>query len=184
MEDNQIISLYLARDEQAVQETADKYGKSCYNLAYRVLSDVSDSEECVNDTYLTAWNTIPPTIPNILSAYLYKITRRLAVNVLRHRTAKKRGGDEADICLEELAECVSGGKTAADEAEQKLLSKVMNDFIKQLSPAKQAVFVRRYFYIQSVEKIAEDLGYSVSKVKSMLMRTRDKLKDWLKKEGF
>ena len=184
MEDCQIVELFWKRDEKAVKETASKYGNYCYSIAYRILSNHEDSEESVNDTYIDAWNSIPPHRPLLLSAFLGKITRRIAIDRWRINRAEKRGGGEPSLVLDELEECVTGENDIETELNREQLAQTVNAFMKTLSAAEQQVFVCRYFYMDPLESICKKFGFSESKVKSMLFRTREKLRVYLQKEGF
>ena len=184
MNDTEIVELYWNRKERAVEETAKKYGSYCYAIAYNILSNHEDSEESVNDTYIEAWNAIPPHRPLILSSFLGKITRRLAIDKWRSDHAQKRGGGELACVLDELAECVAYEDSAERHLEKQMLSQAINDFLRTLSETERKIFVCRYFYMESVEFVCERFGYSVSKVKSILFRTREKLRIYLQKEGF
>lgn len=184
MEDNKIVDLFLQRSEQAVTETQSKYGNYCYSIAYQILANNEDAEESVNDTYIDAWNSIPPHKPAILSTFLGKITRRISIDRWRSRNAKKRGGGEMPLVLEELAECVEGNNSIEQELEQKRLTEVINTFVLGLPGTEQKVFLCRYWYMDSIDSICRQFGFSESKVKSMLYRTREKLKHVLEKEDF
>ena len=183
MEDAQIVQLYFDRKESAIEETARKYGKYCYSIANNILMSSTDAEETVNDTYLGAWRAIPPHRPQRLNTFLGKITRRLALMKWKARTAQKRGGGEVIFALEELGECLSSGDTPERMIELKELSCRLNSFIKGLPEEEQQVFVSRYWYVNPVKAIAAQFGFSESKVKSMLSRTRKKLQIYLQKEG-
>ena len=183
MEDAQIVELFFARNETAIEETAKKYSKYCYSIAYNILTNRSDAEETVSDTYLGAWRAIPPHKPQRLNTFLGKITRRLALLKWKARNAQKRGGGETALALEELGECISGEDTPERMMEMKELSQYLNAFIKTLPETEQRVFVCRYWYLYSVKTIASQFSYSESKVKSMLSRTRKKLRCYLQKEG-
>ena len=184
MQDKQIVELYWSRDESAVAETARKYGAYCHSIAYNVLQNHEDAEEAVNDAYLGAWNSIPPHRPTVLSAYLGKLTRRAAVDKWRERNAAKRGGGEMPLALDELEACVAGGDSAESAWEQEELKRLINGFVRSLPQAERQVFLCRYWELLSVGDIGERFGYSQSKVKSMLYRSREKLKKRLTKEGF
>ena len=184
MEDQEIVELFWKRDENAIEETARKYGNFCYSIAYKILSNHEDSEESVNDTYIDAWNSIPPHKPEILSSFLGKITRRIAIDRWRINRAEKRGGGETALVLDELEECISNENDIEADMERKLLVKTLNAFLGNLSVSERKVFVCRYFYMDSVESISEQFGFSKGKVKSMLFRTREKLRVYLQKEGF
>ena len=183
MEDSQIIGLYFSRDEQALGETASKYGVYCHSIAYRILESHPDSEEVVNDTYLNTWNSIPPTRPLSLSAYLGKITRRLALNRWRDSRTEKRGGGEPALALEELEGSIGDRSSVEAVLENKELSACINRFVRDLATTEQRIFVLRYWHLYSIRDIAEKYHYSESKVKSMLSRTRQKLRKHLAKEG-
>ncbi|MCQ2456827.1 MAG: sigma-70 family RNA polymerase sigma factor [Clostridia bacterium] len=183
MDDNFIIDLYWSRDEKAISETSEKYGKYCYKIAFNVLSDQGDSEECVNDTYLKAWNSIPPERPSVLSAFLGRITRNLALNRYNYKTAQKRGGGRIESSLEELAECVSGSETPEDVLEGISVGRVINGFIAGLTQRNRNIFVSRYFYLESVSEIAEKYGLTEPAVKTALFRMRQALAVVLKREG-
>lgn len=183
MEDIQIVDLYFARNEQAIKETAQKYGKYLFSIAYNILSSNRDSEEAVNDTYLGAWNSIPPHSPQRLSTYLGKITRRISLDKWKSLHTRKRGGGEVVLALEELGECIASGETPQQKLEVQELTLQINAFLKALPETEQQVFICRYWYLSSVKTIAKQFDFSESKVKSMLCRTRLKLKAHLEKEG-
>ena len=184
MDDKSIVDLYFARSEQAIRETADKYGRYCHAVAYNILHSDEEAEESVNDTWLGAWNAMPPHRPNVLSAFLGKITRRISLDKWRRFHAEKRGGGEIPLALDELGELIPGGDEVESSFEQKQLALLLASFVKHLPEGEKRVFVCRYFYLESVETVASRLGFSVSKVKSMLFRTRIKLRAVLEKEGF
>ena len=184
MDDKKIVELYWQRSEQAVAETQNKYGKYCYSIAYQILANNEDAEESVNDTYNDAWNCIPPNKPAILSTFLGKITRRISIDRYRSRTAKKRGGGEMPLVLDELAECIAENSSVEQVLEHQRLAEVINDFVVALPETEQKVFLCRYWYMDSVADICRQFHFSESKVKSMLYRIREKLKQELKKEGF
>ena len=183
MEDAQIVELYFARSEQAIAETAHKYSSYLFSIAHNILLSRPDAEEAVNDTYLGAWRSIPPHRPNRLSTYLGKITRRTALEKWKAQHAQKRGGGEVSLALEELGECVSTGDTPQQALELKELTRRINGFLRELPDTEQRIFVSRYWYLMPVKDIARNMGFSESKVKSMLSRTRSKLKQYLEKEG-
>ncbi len=184
MEDKRIIELYFARNERAIAESDAKYGRYCHAIALGVLCDRLDAEECVNDTWADAWNAIPPHRPYVLSAFFGKITRRIAIDRWRCKTAARRGGGEMELALEELEECIAHPLSVEQAVEAKRLAEVMRAFVSALPSAEQKVFVLRYFHLEPLEAIARRLGFSQSKVKSMLMRTRKKLKGQLEEEMF
>ncbi len=184
MDDISIVKLYHARDEAAISATADKYGVYCYTIAYNILKNHPDSEESVNDTYLKAWDLMPPNSPSILSAFLGKITRRISIDKWRRQHASRRGGGEVSLLLDELAECIPSGTDTETELDRKELANLINGFVSSLPDTERQVFLARYWYVKPVADIANELGFTVSKVKSMLLRTRKKLKIVLTKEGY
>jgi len=184
LEDLKIIDLYFERDEAAITETSVKYGAYCHTVSWNVLRDTEDAEECVNDTWLHTWNAIPPTRPNSLKAFVGRIARNLSLNRLKEKNAKKRGNGDNDLALEELDEFISAGATVEDEVEGKLLSEEINRFLSTLPKNMRIAFVQRYFYFSSVREIAEDCGFTENNVKSLLFRSRNRLKEHLEREGF
>ena len=183
MDDKQILELYQKRSETAISETADKYGKYCYCIAYRILYDELDSEECVNDTYLRAWEAIPPQCPEKLSAFLGKITRNLALNRYKYYLREKRGNGQTALVIDELNECLPASNNTEEAIEEKLLVELLNQFLYSLPTEKRNIFLRRYWYLSSIQEIAKDYGFSESKVKMILLRIRNKLSQVLEKEG-
>lgn len=184
MDDNAIIDLYFARSETAISETAAKYGAYCYAIAHNILSSREDAEESVNDTYLAAWNSIPPQRPNVFSAFLGRITRCISLDRWKHRHTAKRGGGEVPLVLEELGECVSGGESPEDRLLEKEQLHCLNAFLETLPKTERKVFLCRYWYMESIPDIARRFGFTRSKVTSMLHRTRGKLRVMMEKEGF
>ena len=184
MDDKRIIDLYWERSERAITETSSKYGNYCYTIAYNILYNREDSEESVNDTYLAAWNAMPPKRPDILSAFLGKITRYISIDRWKNRTALKRGGGEVPLVLEELEQCISSKRSVEEEYLQKELLKCINQFLANLPQTERKIFMYRYWNMDSIEKISKRYGYSSSKVTSMLYRIRGKLYKFLEKEGF
>ncbi len=184
MQDDEIIALYWQRDENAIQETEQKYGRYLSKIAYNILSDIEDSKECVNDAYLKAWNTIPPHKPGALAAYLGKITRELAIDIFRTKNRKKRQASQYAISLSELEECVSETASTEQDADLHLLAEAINSYLSSLSREVRITFVGRYYYMDSIKEIAAYQGMSEPKVKSMLYRTRQGLKIYLQQEGF
>ena len=183
MTDDRIIELYFSRDEGAIAETSLKYGGYCFSIADGILADRGDSEECVNSTWLAAWNSMPPKRPNVLKLFLARITRSLAFNRFNERTAKKRGGGEIGLILDELSECVGEGD-AACEAELNELKEAVARFVSKLPERERNTLVRRCFYSEPIDSIAKRYGISGSAVMSALSRARKKLKNYLMKEGF
>lgn len=182
MEDARIVDLYWQRSNTAIEETERKYGPYCRSIAYNILQNHEDAEECVDDAYLRAWNSMPDKRPEQLSPFLGRITRNLALM----RTAKakrlKRGGGEMELCLEELAECLPSGRTPERELEARELGIQLRRFMSSLKEDERLIFTCRYFYVCSIEDIAEKQGFSPSKVKVTLHRTRNKLKKFLQEE--
>ena len=183
MEDVQIVDLFFARSEQAIQEIDRKYGHFCFKIAWNILSNHEDAEESVSDTYLAAWKSIPPTRPNQLEAFLAKITRHISLDRWRRRSAGKRGGGETAVALEELEECISGGSDPEAQLRAKELRGALNRFLDGLPQRERVLFVSRYWYLRSVKQMAEETGLSESSVKTQLFRTREKLRRFLDKEG-
>ena len=184
MDDGQIVALYWDRNEQAIKETDYKYRKYLFSIAFRMLRSTSISDECLNDTYLGAWNAMPPHRPSILSTFLGKITRRISIDRWRKLNADKRGGGELTLALDELEDCVSGTGSIENEMERRELEKLFNDFLNALPVTERRVFLCRYWYMDSIQSIAQQFGFSQSKVASMLHRTRAKLRAALAKEGY
>lgn len=183
MEDQQIIELYWMRSEDAISETDKKYGKYCYYIAYNILQNEEDAKECVNDTYFSVWKIIPPNRPNRLSVFLGKITRNLSLNRYKKFKAKKRGYGQIPLVLEELQECISNKKLSDEIVEEMVLVEVLERFLTGLSVEARNIFLRRYWFFSSVKEIASDFSISESKVKVSLMRSRNRLKEMLQKEG-
>lgn len=182
MDDKSIVALYWNRSEAAIAETAGKYGHYCYHIAYNILVNREDADESVNDTYLAAWNAIPPRRPAVLSTFLGKITRNLSIDRWRKRSAEKRGGGEMPLVLEELEECVSGEPGIEETEIQKETAALLNRFLDRLPETERNVFLRRYWYMESVAEIAKCFGLSQARVSTMLFRTRGKLRRMLEKE--
>lgn len=182
MDDEKILDLYWARNEDAIRETSSKYGNLCSYIAGNILVSPEDREECVNDTWLGAWNAIPPHRPSRFSLFLGKITRNLALKKLTYRSAAKRNSN-AVCSLEELGDCVSGTQSVENELENKRIEQTISAFLQQQSEEKRAVFLYRYWYFESIAGICVRTGYSEGKVKSMLYHTREKLRIYLEKEG-
>ncbi len=183
MEDTDIIKLYFERDEKALKETGRKYGRGIRSVAYAVLKNSSDAEECENDTYHSAWNAIPPSKPQRLGAFLYRIARNAAVDRYKHDRAQKRGS-EYDAALSELEGMLSAGETPDSIVEADELAAAIVSFLKTLSQTKRIVFIHRYWYCRSIAEIAELSGFSQSKIRTMLMRVRNELKKHLERQGY
>ena len=183
MDDNMIMDLYWERAESAITETALKYGNYCLTIAMNILQSKEDSEECVNDTYLKMWNAIPPQRPTRFFAFLGRITRNLSINRYRARNVQKRGGANIELILSELEECIPSESSVEAEYEAGQISSVIDSFLAASKPENRIIFVRRYWYADSIASISERFGMSESKVKSSLLRTRNKLKACLENEG-
>ena len=184
MEDSRIIELYWQKNADAISETSSKYGAYCYTIADNILHSIEDSEECVNDTWLHAWNAMPPQKPNVLRMFLAKITRSLSVNRFKARSAEKRGGGEINLVLDELADCLAGETNVEAEYEDKELEQCIRRFVRGLPERDGNVFVRRYFFTEPVAVIAKRYGLTESNVTVILSRTRKKLRLKLAKEGY
>ena len=184
MEDTLIIDLYFERNEQAIVETEQKYGKYCFTVANNILSNGQDSEECVNDTYVKAWNSMPPQRPSALKLFLARITRNIAFDKVKKETRQKRGGNNLTLALDEISEVVSDSKSVEDEIEAKELMLSVNSFLHTLTSRDCNVFVCRYFYLDSIDKIAEKYGLSDKNVSKILSRTRIKLREYLINKGY
>ena len=184
MDDKSIVDLYFSRSQDAITQTDKKYGPYCYSIAYNILTNKEDAEESVNDTYMTAWGAIPPRRPSVLSTFLGKITRHISIDRWRERSATKRGGGEVPLALEELNDCISGMQDVEMEYERKEILNAYVKFLDTLPATERRVFLCRYWYVESIETIADKFGFSQSKVKTMLHRTRAKLRKQFAKEGF
>lgn len=183
MNDEQIVALYWERDEQAISVTRERYGTYLFSIAFQILADREDSEECENDTYLAAWNTMPPQRPNVLPAFLAKIVRNLSLKKWREKHAQKRGGGSAPLAFEELEDCIADDRSFREELDARKLAERINDFLRSLDEIERRVFVCRYFYGDPISDIAARFDFGESRVKTMLMRTRNKLRAYLEKEG-
>ena len=184
MDDAAIVSLYWQRNEDAIRETKGKYGAYLGKIAWNILANREDSEESVNDTYLKAWNTMPPSRPTLLASFLARITRQLSIDRFRAKNRQKRGGGEYAASLDELADCVSGDETPQSEAELRLLGQAVSGYLAGLPRRTRAVFISRYFYLDPLKQIAAQTGSTEQAVKSLLHRTRAGLREHLEKEGF
>ena len=184
MLDEDIIHLYWERNEEAISETASKYGSYLHKIANNILNNHEDSEECVNDTYNKAWNSIPPSRPNSLSAFLGKITRNLSINRYKELRAQKRRSDQTDLILDEIGEIASDGEGPEDKAIEQALIKAINDFLADLPKDKRIMFVRRYWYADDLKQIATRLNTSENNISVTLKRIRTKLNGYLTERGF
>ena len=183
MTDAEIIDLYWERSESAIHETAHRYGPYCRTIAMNILRNEEDSEECVNDTYLNAWNSIPPERPSVFPAFLGRIARNLALDRYKARKAQKRASDETALLLSELEDCIPSGRSVEDEFEARAAAEAIDRFLSRIGKEDRILFVRRYWYADSIIMIARRFAVSESKVKTNLFRTRNKLRDYLEKEG-
>lgn len=183
LEDSKIIDLFYERSEQAILELSKKYGALCYSIARNILNNVQDVEECVNDAYLAAWNTIPPQNPNPLKSYINRIVRNIAITKYHTNTAAKRNSTY-DVALDELEECIPARQSIEDEMAVKELTQAMESFLDTLDKESRVMFVRRYWYSDSISDIAERFQLSNNNVTVKLSRIRGRLKKYLEKEGF
>ena len=184
MQDEQIVALYWERNEVAIEETKNKYEHYLLKIAHNILLDFEDSQESVNDTYLAAWNSMPPHKPNVLATYLGKIIRRISIDIFRRKNRSKRKASEYAISLTELEDCIAKGGTPEDDVEVKLLADAINEFLRTLPKDARTLFVGRYYFLDSLKDAAAYCGISESRAKSLLFRTRCNLKNYLEKEGF
>lgn len=184
MEDAEIVALYWARNEDAITQTKAKYGAYLNRVAYNILSDLEDSQECVSDTLLAAWRSMPDNRPKNLRTYLGKITRQVSIDLYRRRNRMKRYASEYAISLEELGDSFTDGRTPEDELNARLLTETVNRFLRTLPDEARNTFIGRYYFFDSVKNVARYCGMSESKCKSLLYRTRQSLKAYLQKEGF
>ena len=184
MTDEKIIELFQKRDEQAIRECIAAYGGYCHTVAAGILPDPADAEEAVADTWLAVWDAIPPQYPAHLRLFLGRITRNCAVSIWRRDNAHRRGGGEVPLALEELGECVTDGCGPEQRTDVRELSRTISAFLKNEPAVRRKVFVRRYFYMQEVSAIARQYELRESNVRMMLSRTRQKLREYLKREGY
>ena len=183
MDDKRIVELYWKRSEIAIEETNKKYGRYVKSIAMNILGSESDAEEAINDTYLDTWNTIPPNKPKELSTFLGKIARRRSVDILRKKNAARRGWGETGVVFEELEECLSDPSRPDEKLEAEALAKAVSHFLRALPEREQKIFLCRYYHVESIETIASRFSLTNSAVKSILLRTRNKLKQHLIQEG-
>ena len=182
LEDKDIIKLFYARSEQAIAETAAKYAAVCLRIARNILKNPSDAEECVNDTYLAAWKTIPPKEPNPLKTYLCRIVRNISIAKYHSNTARKRNS-YYDVALEELEDCLVSGNSVEDELSARELTALINEFLESLDKESRVMFVLRYWYADSVGDIGERFHISSNNAAVRLSRIREKLKQFLREKG-
>lgn len=183
VEDRQIVALYFSRDEQAIARTAEKYGAYCGSIAGNILQNEQDTEECLNDTWLSAWNSIPPKRPENLAAYLGKITRLHAIDRWRALHARKRGGDSVTLALEELEEVLPSGNNPEQAALTEELSRTIHEFLSSLPTTERNLFLCRYWYFDGIAAISKNFGFRENTTKTKLYRIRRKLQRFLQKEG-
>lgn len=184
VEDNEIIELYLQRNEEAISQAKLKYTDYCQAIALRILRDKEDTKEALNDTWLAAWNCIPPHIPNCLRTFIGRLTRNICLKMIRSQGAQKRAASELRVIYEEIEEQLASASCIEEQISENELTEALNIFLDSIKTIEREVFVRRYWYMQSVAEIAGIYGFSESKVKSLLFRTRKKLYEKLRKEGF
>ena len=184
MEDAQIIALYWQRSGEAIRASEEKYGAYCFTVADRIVENHEDAEECVSDTWLRAWNAMPPERPDYLRMFFAAITRNLSLDRLKARLSAKRGGGQTALALEELTECVSGSPQVEDSVIAAELSSSVNRFLSTLSENARGIFLRRYFFLESASEIAERYAMRPNAVSVSLHRTRQALRDHLRREGF
>ena len=183
MEDREIIDLFWQRSEAALEETQQKYGAFCSHVAGNILKDPEDVRECLNDAYLALWRRIPPERPRVLGAYIHRVVRNLSLKRYRYNEAAKRS-PQVEESWEELAGTLCTAETVESAYSAKELSAVLNAFLRTLEEEPRRLFIRRYWYFDSIAQLAQDFGMSESKVKSMLFRLRNRLRDVLRKEGY
>ncbi len=184
LDDNEIVRLFTARDENALKAVSEKYRVYCMKIAENITGSFEDAEECVNDALMSAWESIPPNKPELLSTYLGKLTRNLAINRRKARLTEKRGGGECELAYEELSEMIGGAEDVSQALDRRELTADINRFLKGLSERKRAMFIRRYWFCESVKTIADELGASQSSVSVTLHRLREKLRTYLRKRGY
>lgn len=183
MKDEEIIALYWERDESAISATAEKYGSYCRSISYNILHNNEDAQECVNDTWLGAWNSIPPHRPGCLATYLGKIARNFSLNRYKQYNTEKRGQGQTGLALSELEDCIPAENNVEQIIEEMALTKSINLFLHAQPRQKRNIFILRYWYLHSIRDIAMAYGMSESKVASLLFRMRNALKAHLEKEG-
>lgn len=183
VKDEEILDLYWARDERAISETQNAYGNYCYSIAWHILYDKEDADECVNDTWLKAWNAIPPGRPNRFALFLGTITRNLSLDRWKGRHAVKRGSGEMLLALDELGECIPAGNSTEEAVEAAELQRLLNKFLHTLPEKECNIFLRRYWYMEEYNEIAARYGMKLNTVKTSLFRSRGKLREYLEREG-
>lgn len=184
MDDREIVALYFKRDETAIAESQRKYGSYCSTIAWNITASPQDAEECVSETWLRAWNTIPPQRPLVLKAFLGKITRNLAIDYVRHEKATIRGGGSVPIVLDELSECIPSTDSVESQIDARELGKAISTFVRGLKQRDGNLFMRRYFYMDTIEDAATFVGMSPKNAAVSLHRSRKKLEAFLREEGY
>ena len=184
MLDEKIIELYFERNEEAIEKSAEKYGAYCRRIAKNLLNNEEDSEECLNSALLILWNSIPPQKPKNLKLFFAKIARNIALEKLRRKNAKKRGGGETEEIFEELSELIPSDNDTEETVVAGELKEIINSFVKNLPEKESKIFIRRYFFFETPKEIGKRFGFSQNRVSVILHRTRKKLKDYLEKEGY
>ena len=184
LDDKDIVELYWQRDEAAISETDIKYKKYLFSVAYSIIHDTPDCEECLNDTYIGAWNSIPPSRPSVLRAFLTTIMRRIAIN--RYHSKSKKGAipSEMTVSLSELEDFIDDGSSAEEKLDAYIISKIISDYLRSLSERNRYIFMSRYYLVNTVDKIASDLNLSRSTVNKELAFIRNGLKEKLESEGY
>lgn len=183
MDEKQIINLLFARSENALTELSSKYGRLCTQLAANIVNDRQDAEECVNDTWLGVWNSIPPNNPESLISYVCRLTRNIAVKRYRHNTAAKRNSSY-DVVLDELSECLASSQDVESEVNESLLTETIEGFLDSLKQIDRVLFIRRYYFSDSYAEIAAQCGLSEKNVSVKLTRLRNKLRNYLKERDY
>lgn len=184
MDDKKIVSMFWDRDENAIKVLENKYGSDLIKLSYRILNNIQDAEECVNDSYLNVWNSIPDARPDFLFSYVARIVRNLSINLLKRNTSYKRGGNDTSILLSEIEECIADKETVESYIESKELSKLIDEYLHTIKSQQRIMFVQRYWYAERIKEIAKIHNCSIKKVESVLFRTRKNLKKFLEKRGY
>ena len=178
IDDERIIDLFFKRDQQGIRELDIKYGKTCHSLSYNITNSKQDAEECVNDAYLGAWNTIPPTRLNPLLSYIVKIVRNISLKIYWRKQAAKRSGNYK-IALEEIEGCIAGPQNVEDEIEARELARIIEEFLDTLTLENRVIFMRRYWFADSYKDIAELVGLTEKNISVRLTRIREKMKQYL-----
>ncbi len=183
MDDERIIQLFFERQEEGLIAAMEKYRSACYALAFRLLGNEEDAEECVNDAFLEAWNGIPPQQPESLPAFLKTVVHRRAIDILRTRNAQRRGGGTEELPFDELENLFSSKDDPAGEMEKQLLTETIKSFVEELEPVYKNLFIARYWYAASIDSLCKQFGWGSSRVKSALRRLRERLRKKLKEEN-